>query len=193
MDADVPVAVRHNVMAGAGLRLGGCRQLVLLALRGDEIDPHLDIVLCSPFIAERGEGIVGAGYPMIPNAKRKTSGRIAAFYVWRGNCRDRTEYRRFEKAAARGPRLREGRMGHGVSSYPVPYFLLVIFYLAKTYSRRRNPARGPIPKFASVSLCELGSVGRAVAGSLRLLRWPAAAQRHLHDRFSSRAGSAPDP
>src|SRR4029077_19866653 len=48
MGADTPIPVRHNVVAGAGLRLSGRRQLVLLALRGDEIDFHLDIVFSSP-------------------------------------------------------------------------------------------------------------------------------------------------
>jgi hypothetical protein len=91
VDADVPIPVRHNVVPRTGLRLGGGRQLVLLALRGDEIDPHLDIVFCSPFIAERRKCLVGAGHPMIPNAKRQASGRVAVFDVWRGERSDRTD------------------------------------------------------------------------------------------------------
>ena len=109
-------------MASAGLRLGGRRQLVLLALRGDEIDPHLNIVFCSPLIAERRKRLVGAGYPMIPNAERETSCGIAVLDVWRGNGSDRTECRRFEKAASGGLRLQKDRMGHGVPPTPVPPF-----------------------------------------------------------------------
>ena len=52
MDADVPVAVRHDVVAGAGLRFGGRSQLVLLALGRYVVDVDFDFVLLSPLCAD---------------------------------------------------------------------------------------------------------------------------------------------
>ena len=91
VDADIPIAVRHDVVAGAGLRLGGRGQLVLLALRGDVVDLHLDVVFLAPLVAERGERLVGAGDPMVPAAQRQFPGGVTVLDVGRGNGSDRTD------------------------------------------------------------------------------------------------------
>ncbi len=67
MDLNVPVAMRHDVVAGAGLRFGGGGQLVLLALRGDVIDMDFDFVLLAPFGADLVERLVGARAPSGPS------------------------------------------------------------------------------------------------------------------------------
>ncbi len=68
VDADVPVAMRHDVVAGAGLRFGGRGQFVFLALRGDVVDVDVDFVLVAPLFADLVECLVGAGDPMVPAA-----------------------------------------------------------------------------------------------------------------------------
>jgi hypothetical protein len=50
MDAHVPVPVRHDIVTGAGLRLGGGGEFVLLTLPGDVVDPHLNVVLRAPLV-----------------------------------------------------------------------------------------------------------------------------------------------
>jgi hypothetical protein len=87
MDADVPVAVRHDVVAGAGLRFRRCRELVLLALRSDVIDTYVNLVFLAPLVAQLGERVVCAGHPMVPTAQGKTAGGIDAADVRRGNDR----------------------------------------------------------------------------------------------------------
>ena len=66
VDADVPVAMRHNVVTGASLRFGRGGKLVFLALRGDVVDMDVDFVLVAPFLAELVESLVGAGHPVVP-------------------------------------------------------------------------------------------------------------------------------
>jgi hypothetical protein len=58
----------HDVVTGAGLRLGSGGQLVLLALRGDVIDMDVDFILVAPFLADFVQCLIGAGDPMIPTA-----------------------------------------------------------------------------------------------------------------------------
>ncbi len=100
VNTHVPVAMRHDVVTGAGLGFGRRGQLVLLALRGDVVDLDLAIVLGAPLIAKLGEGVVGAGHPMVPDAERQRAGGVAVFDIGRGNGRNRTERRAFENVAA---------------------------------------------------------------------------------------------
>ena len=69
VDPDVPVAMGHNVVTGAGLRFGRGRKLVFLALRGDVVDVDVDFVLVAPFLADLVESLVGAGHPVVPAAE----------------------------------------------------------------------------------------------------------------------------
>ena len=69
VDTDVPVAMRHDVVTGAGLRFGRGGELVLLALRGDVVDVDVDFVLVAPLLAELVERLVGAGHPVVPAAE----------------------------------------------------------------------------------------------------------------------------
>ena len=91
VDADVPVAVRHDVVAGAGLRLGGRGQLVLLALRGDVVDLHLDVVLVAPFVAELVSALLAPGTQWSQQPSVKCSGGIDAADIRRGNGSGGTE------------------------------------------------------------------------------------------------------
>src|SRR5439155_18644738 len=110
------------------------------------------------------------GHPMIPNAKRETSGRIAVFDVGRGNRRDRPEYRRSEKAAARGARPREGRMSHRVPPTQSPVFSFGYFLFCEAYPHRRNPARGRNSKRARVCVVLFFPLVPAKAGTQSLIR-----------------------
>src|SRR5205814_9983720 len=98
--ADVPVAVGHDVVAGAGLRFGGRGQFVLFTLRGDVVDLDLAIVLGAPFVAKLGQGVVGAGHPVVPHAERQRARRVSAVDIGRGNSGGGAECGRFNKFAA---------------------------------------------------------------------------------------------
>ena len=76
MHLNVPVAMRHDVVTGAGLCFGGCGQLVLLPLRGNVVDTYFDFVLLAPFVAELGERIIRAGHPVIPAAECQFTGCV---------------------------------------------------------------------------------------------------------------------
>ena len=91
VDVNVPVAMRHDVVAGAGLRFGRGCQLVFLALRGDVVDVDIDLILLAPFLAELIEGLVGAGNPMVPAAQSESAGGMDAADIRRGDCRCGTE------------------------------------------------------------------------------------------------------
>ena len=122
VNSDVPVAVGHDVVAGAGLGFGRRGQLVLFALRGDVVDLDLAIVLGTPFVAELGERVVGAGYPMVPDAERERAGGVTVFDIGRGNGRDGTERRAFENVAAgRGMGIRRDWV-IGSSVWPPCFF-----------------------------------------------------------------------
>jgi len=95
---DGPESARRgatDVVAGAGLRLGARREDVLVALRGDVIDLHLDFVLLTPFIAKFGQRIVCAGYPMIPDAERQCAGCVGAVDIRCGESPRQNRARRF--------------------------------------------------------------------------------------------------
>jgi hypothetical protein len=65
-------------MARLGLRLGRAGQQQLVALRGDEIDLDLDLLLGGPFVDQRLGRIVGVGYPMVPESQRELAGCVGA-------------------------------------------------------------------------------------------------------------------
>ena len=93
VNLNVPIAMGHDVVAGAGLGFGGGGQLVLLALGGDVVDMNLHLVLLAPFVAELGQRVVGAGYPMVPAAQGQLAGGVCAPHVGRGQHRGRAECR----------------------------------------------------------------------------------------------------
>ena len=61
MNLNVPVAMGHDVVAGAGLRFGGRGQLVLFALRGDVVDVDFDFVLLAPLVADFVRALLAPG------------------------------------------------------------------------------------------------------------------------------------
>src|SRR5262249_47568546 len=83
MNLNIPVAMRHDVVAGAGLTFGGGGELVLLALRGDVVDLELDLVLLGPLVAQLGQRVVGAGHPMVPEAHAEAASRERAAHIRR--------------------------------------------------------------------------------------------------------------
>src|SRR5215831_10581073 len=91
MDLNIPVAVRHDVMACAGLRFGRSRQFVLLSLRRDVIDMDVDFVLVAPFLADLIKGLIGTGHPVIPTTQGERAGSVNAADIGCGNDRCRTE------------------------------------------------------------------------------------------------------
>src|ERR1700751_2295957 len=100
VNADVPVAVGHDVMAGAGFCFRGRRQLVLFTLRGDVIDLDFAIVLGAPLITKLGERIIGPGNPVVPHAERERTRRVNSFDIRRRNSGGGAERRRFHNLAA---------------------------------------------------------------------------------------------
>jgi hypothetical protein len=101
VNADIPVPVRHDVVTGAGLRLGGRRQLVFLTLRGDEVDIDLALVLFAPLVAELDQRLVGAGYPMVPHAQGQRPGGVRATDIGGSDSCSRTECRGLENGTTR--------------------------------------------------------------------------------------------
>ena len=101
MDTDVPVAVGHDVVAGAGLGFRGRSQLVLLTLRGDVVDMDFDLVLVAPFLGDLVEGLVGARNPVVPASHRDRAGGVGAADIWRRDCGSGTESGGFQNGSAR--------------------------------------------------------------------------------------------
>ena len=58
----------QHVVTGLRLRLGGDRQQVLVALRGDVVDLDLDLFFRGPLVAHLGEHVVAARDPVVPEA-----------------------------------------------------------------------------------------------------------------------------
>src|SRR5262249_25458539 len=52
VDLDLPGAVRHDIVAGARLSFRARGQEILIALRCDVVDCHLDFVLLPPFVSQ---------------------------------------------------------------------------------------------------------------------------------------------
>ena len=71
---NLPSPMRHDVVAGACLRLGARSEQVLIALRRDVIDVDFDLVLLAPLLAKLGESVIRTRYPMVPNAERQLAG-----------------------------------------------------------------------------------------------------------------------
>ena len=68
----------QDIVSGSGLRLGGNRQVELVALRGDEIEADIDLVLVSPLSRQTFPRFVTARYPVIPETDlERASGRGA--------------------------------------------------------------------------------------------------------------------
>src|SRR4030088_3079852 len=84
------------------LRRGG--ELVLIALRRDVVDLHLDLVLLTPGVAQLGERVVGPGHPMVPAAEAQCAGRMDAADIGRGDHRGGTERRGLENMPTSGVR-----------------------------------------------------------------------------------------
>ena len=104
MNVDAPVAVRHDVMTGAGLGFCSRGELILLALRRDVIDVNFDVVLLTPFVAQLGQGIVRARHPMVPAAERELAGGVAGPDIGGRQNGRAGERRRLQCGAARNSR-----------------------------------------------------------------------------------------
>ena len=75
---DVPVADRDDIVPPACLRLGVDGQQVLLALRGDEVRLHLDLVLLRPGGDLLLHLDIAGRHPMVPEEHRDLSGGMGA-------------------------------------------------------------------------------------------------------------------
>ena len=69
---------------------------------GDVVDVNLDVILRAPLVADFGEGVVGAGDPMVPAAERQFPGRVTVLDVGRCNDSDGAECRGLEDGTACG-------------------------------------------------------------------------------------------
>ena len=96
----VPVAMGHDIVTGASLRLGRGGELVLFTLRGDVVDVNFNFVFLAPLVADFGEGTVGAGYPMIPAAQRKLSRCVSTPHIRSGDARREGEGGIFQHGSA---------------------------------------------------------------------------------------------
>jgi len=101
VDLYLPGAVRHDVVAGARLRFGACGQDVLVALRRDVVDCHLDLVVIAPLVAQPGQRIVGTGDPMIPHPESELAGRMGMADIGGGNHRGGGKRRGPQEASPR--------------------------------------------------------------------------------------------
>ncbi len=75
----------EDVVARLGLRLGGSGQQQLVALRGDEVDVDLDLLLGRPLVDQSLGRIVGLGHPMVPQRQRELASRVGAAHERRDN------------------------------------------------------------------------------------------------------------
>ena len=91
VDLNIPVAVRHDVVTGPGLRFRRGGQFIFLALGGDVVDVHIDLVLIAPFLADLIERLVGSRHPMVPATQRQRTRSIDTANIRRGNRRCRTK------------------------------------------------------------------------------------------------------
>src|SRR5215470_1836511 len=101
VNLNIPVTVRHDVVTGAGLSFRRRGQFVFLALGGDVVDVHIDLVLLAPFLANLIERLVGSWYPMVPTTQRQCTCGIDAANIRRGNRRCRTESSGLENSTTR--------------------------------------------------------------------------------------------
>ena len=104
MHLDLPGAVRHDVVTGARLRFRARGQDVLVALRGDVVDRHLNLVGLAPLVAQLGQRVVGAGHPMVPDAQRELAGGIGVTNIRSGYGGGGRERRGREQLAPRNAR-----------------------------------------------------------------------------------------
>ena len=74
----IPAPERQDVVARPRLRLGGRGQDQLVALRCDEVDLQVDLLLLGPRLGHGLGALVGARHPMVPQADRELAGGIAA-------------------------------------------------------------------------------------------------------------------
>ena len=91
----------QHVVPGFGLRFGCLGQIELVGLRGDVVDRNVDLLLRGPFLAQLGQGVVGAGNPMIPKAHGEPAGGEGAVDERRRQC---GRCGCLQKRAAREPR-----------------------------------------------------------------------------------------
>jgi hypothetical protein len=77
----LPRAMLHDVVAGFRLRLGAGGEHVLVALRRDIVDAHLDMVLLAPIVDDLRQRIVGAGHPMVPEAHGEATCGIGRTHI----------------------------------------------------------------------------------------------------------------
>jgi len=115
MNANHPITVGHDVVAGARLRLRGRCQLVLVALRSDVVDLHLDAVTGAPLVAKRRKRVVGIGHPVVHGAEAQCSGGVAVSDKGRRHRGGRADRRRYQDTAASGAWTGAGRRAHGVT------------------------------------------------------------------------------
>jgi len=101
MDLDLPRAMRHDVMAGAGLGLRARGQEILVALGGNVVDRYLDLVLFPPLIAKPGQRVVRAGDPVIPHAEGELARGIGVPDIRSGNHTGGRQSGGLEQAAPR--------------------------------------------------------------------------------------------
>ncbi len=91
----------QDVVPRPRLLLGGGGEDVLVALGGDVVDGDLDLLLGRPIVTELGQGVVGAGYPVVPETHAELAGGEGSPHVGRGDQRTRGESGLTEKFATR--------------------------------------------------------------------------------------------
>ena len=73
----------HDVVTAFSLRLGSRGDEQLIALRGDVVDLHLNVILDAPLAAERGQRAVSIGDPMVPGADPHHASSISVLDIGR--------------------------------------------------------------------------------------------------------------
>src|SRR5271166_3973274 len=102
-----PVPEGEHIVPRSGLRLCCLRDPQLFAGAGDKIQGKLDLFFVRPFAAELGQGVVGAGHPVVPEAAGELARRMRAAHKWHG------ERRRSQRRC-----LQHSAPGQGVHYHP---------------------------------------------------------------------------
>jgi hypothetical protein len=147
----LPTRERHDVMAGPRLLLGGDGQEVLVTLRGDVVDLHLDLVLRPPFLAQRRRCIVGARHPVVPEAHVELAAGLRMADMGHGQHGARSAGRRKETTTCQSVLMHEA------------FLPLVSRAQPPDCSCRQLPGRRPLgvvscPKLRSKSLHLSGAI-----------------------------------
>ena len=80
ISAGLSIRQMQDIVSGSGLRLGGNRQVELVALRGDKIEADIDLVLVPPLSRQTFPRLITTRHPVIPETDIERAARRGAVH-----------------------------------------------------------------------------------------------------------------